>query len=195
MSGIRGLGISRRRQLSAIFPPVITIEMLHPDVPTPARGTSASAGYDLAAYLTGRTVRVWAGGIASERGVAMRDGAAVLDLAPGEKALVPLGFKAKLPLGTEAQVRPRSGTSVKTDLVIANAPGTIDPDYADEWCVPVKNGGTATLTIRHGDRIAQAVFARFETHDFALGVVERSTDRAGGFGSTGSSSLQPQRPQ
>jgi dUTP pyrophosphatase len=173
---------------------VITFEMLHPDVPTPARGTAASAGYDLAAYLTGRTVRVWTGGIAGERAVSVRDGAAVLDLGPGEKALVPLGFKAQLPLGTEAQVRPRSGTSVKTDLVIANAPGTIDPDYADEWCVPVKNGGVATLTIRHGDRIAQAVFARFETHDFTPGVVQRTTDRAGGFGSTGSSVLQPQRP-
>jgi dUTP pyrophosphatase len=109
----------------------------------------------------------------------------VLELSPGEKALVPLGFKARLPVGIEAQVRPRSGTSVKTDLVIVNAPGTIDPDYAEEWCVSVKNGGPAPLMIRHGDRIAQVIFARFETPELVPGVVTRSTERTGGFGSTG----------
>ena len=114
---------------------------------------------------------------------ASADGA--LTLAPGEKALVPLGFKARLPAGFEAQIRPRSGTSVKTDLVIANAPGTVDADYPDEWCVPVKNGGPAPLVIRHGDRIAQMVIARFEVLDFTTGSVGQTTDRAGGFGSTG----------
>jgi dUTP pyrophosphatase len=74
---------------------------------------------------------------------------------------------------------------VKTDLVIANAPGTVDADYPDEWCVPVKNGGTAPLVIAHGERIAQMVLSKFEVLDFAAGVVSRSTDRAGGFGSTG----------
>lgn len=108
-----------------------------------------------------------------------------LTLAPGEKALLPLGFKARLPEGFEAQIRPRSGTSVKTDLVIANSPGTVDADYADEWCVPVKNGGDAPLVITHGDRIAQMVVARFEALEFGDGSVARSTDRAGGFGSTG----------
>jgi dUTP pyrophosphatase len=177
---------------------VIVFESLHPDVPVPGRGTSASAGYDLAAYLRGRMVRVWSAGSQSERAAEARDAGAVLVLAPGEKALIPLGFKAQLPPGVEAQIRPRSGTSVKTDLVIANAPGTIDPDYAEEWCVPVKNGGTAPLTIQHGDRIAQAVFARFEPQDFTLGTVHRTTERAGGFGSTGTSAtgkLQPQSPQ
>jgi dUTP pyrophosphatase len=69
--------------------------------------------------------------------------------------------------------------------VIANAPGTIDPDYAEEWCVPVKNGGTMPLVVRHGERIAQAVLARFETPVVERGVVTRTTERAGGFGSTG----------
>jgi dUTP pyrophosphatase len=167
---------------------MIVFEALHPDVPVPARGTTASAGYDLAAYLRGRTVRVWTGTIQSERAAEPRDGSVVLILAPGEKALVPLGFKAQLAPGIEAQIRPRSGTSVKTDLVIANAPGTIDPDYAEEWCVPVKNGGTQPLVITHGDRIAQAVFARFEAQEFSVGTVRRTTERAGGFGSTGMSS-------
>lgn len=171
---------------------MITFESLHPDVPVPQRGTSASAGYDLAAYLSGRSVRVWHGGVASDRDAVAEDGVWTLELLPGEKALVPLGFKAQLPAGVEAQVRPRSGTSVKTDLVIANAPGTIDPDYAEEWCVPVRNGGSGPLTIRHGDRIAQAVFARFEAHDFNVGSVQRTTERAGGFGSTGTATAAPQ---
>jgi dUTP pyrophosphatase len=164
---------------------MIVFEALHADVPVPARGTSASAGYDLAAYLNGRSVRVFTAGAAADRAAESRDGTFVLVLAPGEKALVPLGFKAQLPPGIEAQIRPRSGTSVKTDLVIANAPGTIDPDYAEEWCVPVKNGGPAPLVIKHGERIAQAVFAKFEPQEFTPGPVRRTTDRAGGFGSTG----------
>jgi dUTP pyrophosphatase len=104
---------------------------------------------------------------------------------------VPLGFKAGLPPGYEAQVRPRSGTSVKTDLVIANAPGTIDSDYPDEWCVPVKNGGTSPLVITHGERIAQVIISRFEALEFSAGTVARSTDRAGGFGSTGTGAHSP----
>lgn len=161
--------------------PDIVFESLHHDVAPPARGTAGSAGYDLAACLDGRSVRVWHGGVLAE--VAAVEGR--LTLAPGDKALVPLGFRAQLPEGYEAQIRPRSGTSVKTDLVIANAPGTVDPDYPDEWCVPVKNGGPLPLVVSHGDRIAQMVLAKFETLGFTVGVVGRTTDRAGGFGSTG----------
>jgi dUTP pyrophosphatase len=163
----------------------IIFEGLHADVRPPARGTAGSAGYDLAAYLTGRIVRVWRDGVMHEHPAIADKQSYAITLAPGEKALIPLGFKARLPGGYEAQIRPRSGTSVRTDLVIANAPGTVDADYPDEWCVPVKNGGTAPLVIAHGDRIAQMVLARFEVLDFADGIVSRSTDRAGGFGSTG----------
>ncbi len=164
--------------------PSITFEPLHADVSPPARATAGSAGYDLAAYLTGRTVRVWRANVMQERSPT-DDARGALVLDPGEKALVPLGFKARLPEGYEAQIRPRSGTSVRTDLVIANAPGTVDADYADEWFVPVKNGGSAPLVISHGDRIAQVVVARFEALAFTRGAVARSTDRTGGFGSTG----------
>lgn len=166
--------------------PTIVFEPLHSGVPVPTRGTAGSAGYDLAAFLSGRLVRVWTGPVMAERETADVAGRPSIVLAPGEKALVPLGFRARLPAGYEAQIRPRSGTSVKTDLVIANAPGTVDPDYPDEWCVPVKNGGGSPLVIAHGDRIAQMVLARFEVLEFEPGAVERSTDRAGGFGSTGS---------
>ena len=163
----------------------IVFEGLHPDVREPQRGTAGSAGYDLAAYLTQRTVKVWRDGVAHDRPCQETNGVYTLTLTAGEKALVPLGFKIQLPAGHEAQVRPRSGTSVKTDLVIANAPGTIDSDYAEEWCVPVKNGGAGPLVITHGDRIAQAIIARFEVLQFEAGIVARSTGRAGGFGSTG----------
>jgi dUTP pyrophosphatase len=172
----------------------IVFEALHPSVRPPQRGTAGSAGYDLAAFLEGRSIRVWRNNVLEERGAAVVGGASALVLAPGEKALVPLGFKARLPEGYEAQIRPRSGTSVKTDLVIANAPGTVDADYPDEWCVPVKNGGAAPLVISHGDRIAQMVLAKFEVLAFAPGVVVRSTDREGGFGSTGGHPGAPATP-
>lgn len=171
----------------------IVFEALHPGVRPPQRATAASAGHDLAACLIADNVTVFVGGKpeprAVERGTRPPGGAeepvASVVLAPGEKALIPLGFRARLPVGYEAQVRPRSGTSLKTDLVIVNSPGTIDADFPDEWMVPVKNGGTAPLRIAHGERIAQMVLAKYETLDFAAGTVARSTERAGGFGSTG----------
>lgn len=174
--------------VSTVYRPSVTsiiFEPLHADVAPPTRATEHSAGYDLAAYLTGRTVRVFLDGVLSERRVERRDGAAVLVLHAGERALVPLGFRARLPVGIEAQVRPRSGTSLKTDIVIANAPGTIDADYPDEWCVPVRHGGTRDLVITHGERIAQMILARHEVLEFAIGKVTATTDRNGGFGSTG----------
>lgn len=163
----------------------IIFEPLHAGVEPPRRATGASAGHDLALCLTGGRVRVFVGGVAEERDVLAGAEGATITLAPGEKALFPLGFKARLPVGYEAQVRPRSGTSLKTDLVVVNSPGTIDADYPDEWCVPVKNGGTTALSVRHGERIAQMVLARYETLSFTRGLVARTTDRAGGFGSTG----------
>ncbi len=165
--------------------PSIVFEPLHPGVRPPQRGTAGSAGYDLAAYLTSRTVRVYRDGVMHERPSIESDGTFCLTLAPGEKALIPLGFKARLPEGYEAGIRPRSGSSVKTDLVIANAPGTVDADYPEEWCVPVKNGGTGPLVITHRERIAQMVIARFEVMEFSEGTVAKSTAREGGFGSTG----------
>lgn len=160
---------------------------MHAGIAAPQRATAASAGHDLAACLLAGTVKVFVGGTPESRAVvAGRSGEpSTVVLAPGEKALIPLGFRARLPEGYEAQVRPRSGTSLKTDLVIVNSPGTIDADFPDEWMVPVKNGGTAPLRIAHGERIAQMVLAKYETLAFETGSVSRSTDRAGGFGSTG----------
>jgi len=162
--------------------PVVVFEALFDDVTTPARATKDSAGYDLCAHLRGRAVKVLAGGLLGER--VMHDDA-VLVLEPGEVALVPTGFRARLPSGFEAQIRIRSSAAFKKGLTIPNAPGTIDADYPDEWLVMIRNSGGASARIEHGERIAQAVLARYETAEWTAGKVGQSTDRKGGLGSTG----------
>lgn len=159
----------------------VLFEALFPDVAPPERATRGSAGYDLRAHLRGRTVRVAADGAVVTRRVG-DDG--VLEMAPGETALVPLGFRARLPPGTEAQLRIRSSVAFTRSLVLPNAPGTVDADYPDEWLVMLRNVGAVPATIRHGERIAQAVLARFETVTWEAGTVAATT-RLGGLGSTG----------
>ena len=163
----------------------VVIERLHDDVTLPARATAGSAGYDLHAYLKGRTVRCSTGAAQSERAAARDSDEWCITLAPGEMALVPLGFRTRLPAGLEAQVRPRSGQAFKHALTIPNAPGTVDSDYAEEWMVIVRNDAPMARRIVHGERIAQAVFARYAEVVLSEGPVRRSTERAGGFGSTG----------
>lgn len=166
--------------------PAIAFERLHPQAEPPARATAHSAGYDLRAFLLATArVRVMSGADALERDLGREGGAPCLVLEPHEKAIVPLGFRAALPVGYEAQIRPRSGTSFKTGLAIPNAPGTIDPDYNGEWGVIVRNDGETPLVIRHGDRIAQMVITRYEVLDFEDALVRQTTERVGGFGSTG----------
>jgi dUTP pyrophosphatase len=161
------------------------IERLHDDVVLPTRATAGSAGYDLRAYLRGRVVRCSDGAMQSERRADERDGEWGVELAPREMALIPLGFRTRLPRDVEAQVRPRSGQSFKHALTIPNAPGTVDADYAEEWMVIVRNDAPATRRIVHGERIAQVVFARYVPLTLQEAEVERTTERAGGFGSTG----------
>jgi len=180
----------------------IIFERLHAAVELPARATANSAGYDLKAFLLGNpgvevTVKLSLAGRQYERAVtqavsqAVSQGAtpggesATLELLAGESAIIPLGFRASLPVGYEAQIRPRSGTSFKTSLVIANSPGTIDPDYNGQWGVLVRNAGASPIVISHGERIAQMVITKYEVLEFTEGEVHRSTDRDGGFGSTG----------
>lgn len=166
----------------------ILFERLHDSVELPVRATANSAGYDLKACLLGDpAVKLSLDGRQYERNPKAGPGGAgvILELLPGERAIVPLGFRATLPAGYEAQIRPRSGTSFKTSLVIANAPGTIDPDYNGEWGVLVKNDGAQPIFIQDGERIAQMIIARYEVLDFEQGEVLRTTNRDGGFGSTG----------
>jgi dUTP pyrophosphatase len=100
-------------------------------------------------------------------------------------ALIPLGFRTRLPRDVEAQIRPRSGQAFRNALTIPNAPGTVDADYAEEWMVIVRNDAPATRRIVHGERIAQVVFARHVALELQEATVARTTDRTGGFGSTG----------
>ncbi len=174
-----GAAASTQSALDAI------IERLHDDVVMPIRATAGSAGYDLRAYLKERTVRHSDGLRLDERGAVEEQGQWAVTLAPGEMALIPLGFRTRLPDGIEAQIRPRSGQVFKHALTIPNAPGTVDADYAEEWMVIVRNDSAQPRRIAHGERIAQAVFARHAALELREGMVQRSTQRAGGFGSTG----------
>lgn len=163
----------------------VTIEALHDDVILPARATAASAGYDLRAYLRQRDVRRSDGSKQWDSPSSESNGEWGITLGPGEMALVPLGFRTRMPEGMEAQVRPRSGQAFKHALTIPNAPGTVDADYAEEWLVIVRNDAPAVRRIVHGERIAQVVFARHAVATLEQGPVVRTTERAGGFGSTG----------
>jgi dUTP pyrophosphatase len=103
----------------------------------------------------------------------------------GDVALLPLGFKATLPRGFEAQIRMRSSWAFTRGLTVPNAPGTIDADFPDEWMVLVRASASGVTRIRHGDRVAQAVISQFQTVAWQEGTVQPVTDRAGGIGSTG----------
>ena len=163
----------------------LIVELLHDDAQPPQRATTGSAGYDLRSYLLGRSIKCSDGMRVWEIPAPERGNDASFSLDGGVAALIPLGFKARLPIGIEAQIRPRSGTSFKKGLQIPNAPGTIDSDYPDEWMVIVRNPLSRPIVIEHGERIAQMVLARYEVLPIENGSVRVSTDRIGGFGSTG----------
>jgi dUTP pyrophosphatase len=163
----------------------ILLERLHADVQVPVRATPGSAGLDLRAYLKERTVRVSDGVTQGELSATECADEWSVELDPGQMALIPLGFRTRLPVGIEAQIRPRSGQAFKAALTVPNAPGTVDADYAEEWMVIVRNDSPARRRIVHGERIAQVVFSRYAALPIVEGDVKRTTDRAGGFGSTG----------
>ena len=130
----------------------------------PAYETAQSAGFDLTAYLP--------------------DGDFVLKA--GERALIPTGTYIELPDGYEAQVRSRSGLSIKHGIGMTNGIGTIDPDYRGELRVPMINWSGEDYTVRDGDRIAQVIINKFERVGFDVVDELSETERgAGGFGSTG----------
>lgn len=105
---------------------------------------------------------------------------------PGERVLVPTGLAMEIPLGYEVQVRPRSGLSLKSPLMIVNAPGTIDCDYRGEVNIIVGNFGSEDYVIEHGLRIAQLVLSPVTQGRYVTATSLGETARgAGGFGSTG----------
>ena len=109
-----------------------------------------------------------------------------MQLSPGEPHLVPTGVFIELPVGYEAQVRPRSGLALKHALTVLNSPGTIDSGYRGEVGVIMLNAGKGPYTVKHGDRIAQMVISRLPEVDMVFTDSLSDTTRgAGGFGSTG----------
>ena len=106
-------------------------------------------------------------------------------LAPGERRLIGTGIALALPVGFEAQVRPRSGLALRHGITVLNAPGTIDADYRGEVGVVLVNHGSEPFEIRRGDRIAQLVVAPVAAPALVEVAELPDTDRgAGGFGST-----------
>ncbi len=133
------------------------------DHPLPAYESAASAGMDLRAQLDSPIV-----------------------LEPLERGIVKTGLFIELPVGVEAQVRPRSGLAIKKGVTVLNAPGTIDADYRGEIGVILINLSNEPFTINHGDRIAQLVIAKHETITWKPAEKLSDSDRGtAGFGSTG----------
>ncbi|MES2655712.1 MAG: dUTP diphosphatase [Bacteroidota bacterium] len=129
----------------------------------PAYETTHAAGMDLKAFTDSPVV-----------------------LKPMQRALIPTGLFMELPIGYEAQVRPRSGLAFKHGITVLNSPGTIDADYRGEIKVLLVNLGTDDFTIQNGERIAQMVIAKHEAAEWVKVTELSETNRgAGGYGSTG----------
>lgn len=129
----------------------------------PSYETIASAGMDLRANLTQPIV-----------------------IEPMDRALIPTGLFMELPIGYEAQVRPRSGLALKKGITCLNSPGTIDADYRGEIGVILANLSKETFVVENGERIAQMVIAKHERAEWVATEELSTTERgAGGFGSTG----------
>lgn len=109
-----------------------------------------------------------------------------LELKPLERTLIPTGLKIELEHGYEAQIRPRSGMSIKHGITLINCVGTIDEDYRGEVCVPVVNISNEAYTIQPQERIAQMIISKYEQAKIEVVTKLTETIRGeGGFGSTG----------
>ena len=129
----------------------------------PSYETIASAGMDLRAHL--------------EQPITLK---------PMERKLIPTGLSIELPVGYEAQIRPRSGLALKNGITLLNAPGTIDADYRGDVGIILANLSAEDFTVQPGDRIAQMVIAKYEQIQWEQVEDLSETKRgAGGFGSTG----------
>jgi dUTP pyrophosphatase len=159
----------------------IIVEPLFADVECPFQATKGSAGYDLRAHLRGRSIAVATGLGIQERSIE----ADTLQIAPGERVVIPFGFRAALPPGLEAQIRLRSSFAFRTGLMIPNAPGTIDSDFREEWRVVVLNGSSHPQVLAHRERFAQVVLGVIPTVRWVVGSVPDDSTRSGGMGSTG----------
>jgi dUTP pyrophosphatase len=129
----------------------------------PAYETNASAGMDLRANLSEPVV-----------------------LKPLGRAIIKTGLFIELPVGYEAQVRPRSGLAAKKGITVLNSPGTVDADYRGEIGVILVNLSAEDFIVENGERIAQLVIAKHERAEWIeVETLSETTRGAGGFGSTG----------
>ena len=143
---------------------IVRVQKITEGARLPVYGSSQAAGADLCACLGNDTL--------------------VID--PHKWAMVPTGIAIALPVGFEAQVRPRSGLAAKKGITVLNSPGTVDSDYRGEVRVILINHSDEPFVIKDGDRIAQMVIARHESACFEVVETLDETERgAGGFGSTG----------
>ena len=130
----------------------------------PSYQTNGSAGMDLRAHL--------------EKDIVLK---------PLERSIIPTGLFMALPLGYEAQVRPRSGLAAKYGLTVLNSPGTIDADYRGEIGVILVNISNTDFTVKNGERVAQLVISKHARGEWVSVQNLSDTSRGGsGFGSTGS---------
>jgi dUTP pyrophosphatase len=107
-------------------------------------------------------------------------------LKPMERKLIPTGLFLEIPVGFEAQIRPRSGLALKHGITVLNSPGTIDADYRGEIMVLLINLGSESFIINNGERIAQMILSKHETINWQLSTELTNTERGtGGYGSTG----------
>ncbi|MCL2574161.1 MAG: dUTP diphosphatase [Defluviitaleaceae bacterium] len=135
------------------------------DLPLPRYMTKGAAGMDLYAHVPNDSP---------------------MTLKPRRRAAVPCGFKMAMPLGYEAQIRPRSGLGLKHGISMPNSPGTIDADYRGEVHALLINHGDEDFVIYRGDRIAQMVINKVEIISFTQVESLPDSERSeGGFGSTG----------
>jgi len=105
---------------------------------------------------------------------------------PLERKLIPTGLFIELPIGYEAQIRPRSGLAIKKGITVLNSPGTIDADYRGEICIILINLSSEDFIIEDGERICQMVIAAHEQAEWVEVDTLEATDRgSGGFGHTG----------
>lgn len=131
--------------------------------PLPEYATTSSAGMDLRANINSPVI-----------------------LKPLERALVPTGLFIELPVGFEAQIRPRSGLAFKKGITVLNSPGTIDADYRGEIKVLLVNLSNENFTVENGERIAQMIISRHEKAEWTrVETLEETQRGAGGFGHTG----------
>jgi dUTP pyrophosphatase len=147
-----------------MYTTVLKIERLPHNKNLPEYQTQGAAGMDLCAAIDKEII-----------------------LKPLERKLIPTGIKIELEKGFEAQIRPRSGISIKHGITLVNCVGTIDEDYRGEVCVPVINLSNQEYSIQPDERIAQMIIAKVEKAKIEVSNMLSETSRAGGgFGSTGS---------